>query len=60
MSNGRRDLSYPQNVRLLLVISNFGYLLRSLLPSMMGELEAAFGIVIENDKQVIGSLDHDC
>ncbi|KAI0071274.1 hypothetical protein K474DRAFT_1776271 [Panus rudis PR-1116 ss-1] len=40
-------------IRLLLVVSNFGHLMKSQIPSMMSELEAAFGINIEADKQTI-------
>lgn len=41
-----------QEIRLLLVVSNFGHLRNVLIPSMISELEGAFGINIEGDKQV--------
>jgi exocyst complex component 2 len=41
-----------QDVRILLVISNMGYLSLSLIPSMINQLEAAFGISIANERRV--------
>jgi exocyst complex component 2 len=41
-----------QNTRLLLVISNFGYLSRVLIPSMVNELETGVGITITTEKEV--------
>ncbi|CAL1708863.1 unnamed protein product [Somion occarium] len=46
------DLENPE-IRLLLVVSNFGHLRNVLIPSMMSELESAFGINIEADKQTL-------
>ena len=40
-----------QDIRLLLVISNFGQLMNSLIPSMINQLESAFGVTIEDDRQ---------
>ena len=41
-----------QHTRLLLVIANFAYLSKALIPSIVSELETAFGINIEQDRQV--------
>ena len=41
-----------QDTRLLLVVSNFGHLARVLIPAMVSELETAFGVSIQDDKQV--------
>ena len=41
-----------QDNRLLLVISNFGHLSRIVLPSLLTELESAFGASVQDDKQV--------
>ncbi|THH31004.1 hypothetical protein EUX98_g3179 [Antrodiella citrinella] len=46
------DLKDP-NTRLLLVVSNFGHLTRTLIPSMISELESAFGITMEEDKTTL-------
>lgn len=46
------DLHTAQEIRLLLVVSNFGHLRNVLIPSMIGEFEGAFGTNIEADKQV--------
>lgn len=43
---------YRQDTRLLLVISNFGHLSRTMIPSMLSELETALGISVQDDKQV--------
>jgi exocyst complex component 2 len=40
----------PQDVRLLLVISNFRQLMGSFIPSMITQLENAFGISMERDR----------
>lgn len=39
---------------MLLVISNFNYLADVLIPSMLSQLEAAFGISLLEDRQVSG------
>lgn len=39
--------------RLLLVVSNIGHLKNSLISAMMNELESAFGIVIEEERQTL-------
>ncbi|CAE6493342.1 unnamed protein product [Rhizoctonia solani] len=41
------------DVRILLVISNMGYLSLSLIPSMINQLEAAFGISIANERRTL-------
>ncbi|KAI0938572.1 hypothetical protein AcW1_001724 [Taiwanofungus camphoratus] len=41
------------DTRLLLVVSNFGHLMRTLIPSTAGELENAFGISIQEDKRLL-------
>ncbi|KAA1476584.1 hypothetical protein DENSPDRAFT_807414 [Dentipellis sp. KUC8613] len=41
------------NVRTLLVISNFGFLKRALIPSMLAQLETAFNLTIEADRQTL-------
>ena len=41
-----------QDVRLLLVFSNFGYFSNVVVPSMISQLESAFGISISEEKQV--------
>lgn len=41
-----------QDTRLLLVISNFGHLTRTMIPSMLSELETALGVSVQDDKQV--------
>ncbi|TCD67800.1 hypothetical protein EIP91_011928 [Steccherinum ochraceum] len=46
------DLEDP-NTRLLLVVANFGHLTRTLIPSMISELESAFGITMEEDKKTL-------
>ncbi|THH07884.1 hypothetical protein EW145_g3080 [Phellinidium pouzarii] len=55
------DLANPET-RLLLVVSNFGHLKMSLIPSMISQLERAFGTNIDSDKttlsQVVEELDH--
>ena len=38
---------------MLLVVSNFGHLMRVLIPSMTTELETALNISIENEKQTL-------
>ncbi|QRV81990.1 exocyst complex component Sec5 [Ceratobasidium sp. AG-Ba] len=49
------------DVRILLVISNLGYLSRSLIPSMINQLEAAFSTSIANERrtlvEVVSQLD---
>ncbi|KAF7430424.1 hypothetical protein PC9H_006131 [Pleurotus ostreatus] len=49
------------DIRLLLVIANFGHLTKILIPSMITQLENAFGISLEVDRQtlmtVVGELD---
>ncbi|GBE87410.1 exocyst complex component Sec5-domain-containing protein [Sparassis latifolia] len=42
--------------RLLLVVSNFGYLMNSLIPSMTNELEDTFGITTEDDKRTLAKV----
>ncbi|KAH7882412.1 exocyst complex component Sec5-domain-containing protein [Phlebopus sp. FC_14] len=49
------DLSDP-NIRLLLVISNFAYLSGSLIPSMLSQLESAFGTSNEDDRKTLMKL----
>ncbi|KAG9100157.1 hypothetical protein FS749_016109 [Ceratobasidium sp. UAMH 11750] len=44
------------DVRILLVISNLGYLSRSLIPSMINQLEAAFSTSIANERRVSDNL----
>ncbi|KAF9266066.1 hypothetical protein L218DRAFT_956455 [Marasmius fiardii PR-910] len=46
------DLSNP-DIRLLLVLSNFGHLSSSIIPGMITQLETAFGIVIADDRQTL-------
>ncbi|EIN08849.1 hypothetical protein PUNSTDRAFT_143551 [Punctularia strigosozonata HHB-11173 SS5] len=46
------DLS-DANTRLLLVISNFEYLSRVMIPSMVNELETGVGITMTNDKETL-------
>ncbi|KIJ63178.1 hypothetical protein HYDPIDRAFT_93197 [Hydnomerulius pinastri MD-312] len=46
------DLS-DSNTRLLLVLSNFVYLSGSLIPSMMSQLESAFGTSNEDDRKTL-------
>ncbi|RPD65706.1 hypothetical protein L226DRAFT_557688 [Lentinus tigrinus ALCF2SS1-7] len=41
------------DTRVLLVVSNFGHLMRVLIPSMTTELETALNISIENEKQTL-------
>ncbi|KAJ7637152.1 exocyst complex component sec5 [Roridomyces roridus] len=41
------------DTRLLLVISNFGHLASAILPSMITQLEQAFGIAIAEDRQTL-------
>ncbi|KAJ7770499.1 exocyst complex component sec5 [Mycena metata] len=41
------------DTRLLLVISNFGHLAGSIVPSMITQLETAFGISISEDRQTL-------
>jgi hypothetical protein len=52
----------PQDIRMLLVISNFNYLADVLIPSMLSQLEAAFGISVIEDRQVsqlsVEEIDH--
>lgn len=42
----------PKDTRTILVLSNIGYLRRSLIPSMISQLETAFNTTIEAEKQV--------
>lgn len=50
-----------QDIRLLLVIANFGHLTKILIPSMITQLENAFGISLEVDRQVsCGDLGSPC
>ncbi|KAH8116013.1 exocyst complex component Sec5-domain-containing protein, partial [Phellopilus nigrolimitatus] len=55
------DLANP-DTRLLLVVSNFGHLKASLIPSMISQLERALGTNVDSDKatltQVVQELDH--
>ncbi|OCB87790.1 hypothetical protein A7U60_g5113 [Sanghuangporus baumii] len=55
------DLANPET-RLLLVVSNFGHLKQHLIPSMINQLERAFGTKVDTDKitltQVVQELDH--
>ncbi|KAI0776491.1 exocyst complex component Sec5-domain-containing protein [Irpex lacteus] len=44
------------DTRLLLVISNFGHLSRSVIPSMLNELESAFGTSVQDDKQTLNAV----
>ncbi|KAH7926246.1 hypothetical protein BV22DRAFT_1087398 [Leucogyrophana mollusca] len=46
------DLSDP-DTRLLLVISNFGHLSTVLVPNMIAQLESAFGVSVEDDRQTL-------
>ncbi|KAH9923300.1 exocyst complex component Sec5-domain-containing protein [Amylocystis lapponica] len=46
------DIQNADN-RLLLAVANFGHLMRSLIPSMISELESAFGVSIEDDKHTL-------
>ncbi|TFK49428.1 hypothetical protein OE88DRAFT_1703099 [Heliocybe sulcata] len=46
------DLSNTDN-RLLLVVSNFGHLQKAVIPSMIGELETAFSIGMDQDRQTL-------
>lgn len=46
------DLTNTDN-RLLLVVSNFGHLQRVIIPAMISELETAFSISMEQDKQTL-------
>ncbi|KAJ7136006.1 exocyst complex component Sec5-domain-containing protein [Mycena epipterygia] len=41
------------DTRLLLVISNFGHLANAIVPSMITQLETAFGITIAEDRQTL-------
>ncbi|KAJ7057829.1 exocyst complex component sec5 [Mycena amicta] len=41
------------DTRLLLVISNFGHLKNAIVPSMISQLETAFGIAIGEDRQTL-------
>ena len=41
-----------QDSRLLLVISNFKYLSNAVIPSMLSQLESAFGISMSEDRKV--------
>ncbi|KAJ8087260.1 Exocyst complex component S5 [Marasmius tenuissimus] len=41
------------DIRLLLVLSNFGHLTSSLIPGMITQLESAFGIAIADDRQTL-------
>jgi len=41
------------DIRMLLVISNFNYLAEVLIPSMLSQLEAAFGISLLEDRQTL-------
>ena len=41
-----------QETRLLIVVSNFGHLKSSLIPSMIGQLERALGTNVDNDRMV--------
>lgn len=45
-------MTLVQDTRLLLVISNFGHLSSTVIPSMITQLENAFGISIADDKNV--------
>ncbi|KAH7345639.1 exocyst complex component sec5 [Rhizoctonia solani] len=57
-ARGRSNTAAPVDlsnvdVRILLVISNMGYLSLSLIPSMINQLEAAFGISIANERRTL-------
>ncbi|OBZ78171.1 Exocyst complex component 2 [Grifola frondosa] len=41
------------DTRVLLVVSNFGHLMRTLIPNMMSEFETAFGTSIEEHKRTL-------
>jgi hypothetical protein len=41
-----------KDTRMLLVISNFVYLKRGLIPSMITQFESAFNVTIDSDKAV--------
>ncbi|KAJ7775533.1 exocyst complex component sec5 [Mycena metata] len=41
------------DTRVLLVISNFGHVARSMIPSVIAQLESAFGISISEDRQTL-------
>ncbi|KAF8907521.1 exocyst complex component Sec5-domain-containing protein [Mucidula mucida] len=43
------------DIRLLLVLSNFGHLAKYIVPSMITQLESAFGINISEDRQTLMS-----
>lgn len=49
------DVSNP-DTRLLLVVSNFGHLSKQVIPSMINELESAFGISIEEERQTLSAV----
>ncbi|KAI0340406.1 hypothetical protein BDW22DRAFT_1360370 [Trametopsis cervina] len=44
------------DVRLLLVISNFGHLSRSVIPGMLSELENALGASLQDDRQTLSTV----
>ncbi|KAF5367582.1 hypothetical protein D9758_003714 [Tetrapyrgos nigripes] len=48
------DFSDP-DVRILLVLSNVGHLASSFIPSMITQLETAFGISVAEDRQLLSS-----
>ncbi|KAI0694957.1 exocyst complex component Sec5-domain-containing protein [Cytidiella melzeri] len=47
---------HDADTRLLLVISNFGHLSRTDIPSMLNELESAFGTSVQDDKQTLNAV----
>ncbi|KIP09756.1 hypothetical protein PHLGIDRAFT_126060 [Phlebiopsis gigantea 11061_1 CR5-6] len=49
------DVENP-DMRLLLVVSNFGHLSRSVIPSMISELEGAFGISVQDERQTLSAV----
>lgn len=47
--------SVSQDTRILLVVSNFGHLMRVLIPSMISELETAFSSSMAEERRVCRS-----
>ncbi|KAF9482707.1 exocyst complex component sec5 [Pholiota conissans] len=44
------------DTRLLLVISNFGHLSKAVIPSMLTQLESAFGVVLTEDRKMLSTV----
>lgn len=49
-----------QDTRLLLVISNFGHLSKAVIPSMLTQLETAFGVTLAEDRKVRNTVSSEC